>query len=1382
MQQNEQSRSVEQGERLMEPPDPADAHLADRILEFRAVKSLAAVFVLSLATVFYGWVPVVVVFSLGYIAYKYRYYANRVGVYSTGDLAARRDRLEYAMLGFVVVTVGVGVAIQAVFPTEEWTVGEFLSLPAVDFRDVNGLLDSPVEAAAWGVVVAPVAVLSCVAVQFRQRLLVGVNSRLAAVRAALYDSLFCLPIALLWVGVFTLRPVFEVWRPAVESVESELGLEPSVAVGPALPDGEAVPEGTELPELAVIFESALVPLATAAVATPVAVVAVYSGIQRWKYGNNTVPELLGYRGLFTPSWDVHSFNIAVPLGVFLLYAAAVLGVFGTSPVTEPAALGAAAVAVVVAANPQARTTSTLERLPGSVLAGADAVVAGLAVGGLAFVALAPLVGLDTTLVSVALAYPVLGAPVAYAANRAVAHRAVGTVSTFGERVADGAGVYDQATVDRLFVYSHTRDDRLRAAAVGALATAVQVEGYRRDEALALFGRAAGSKNEQLAHAGLRGIADVLRDDQSHTSYERLVDCGIPNRVLAGLERDGEARPQAAEAAARVLRVELELTAVTAPEQLDDRHVTELCEIASQHPRHGLLIDAVVKYTARLYEEGAPRVEANSPVLQELLGSLLELSVYGSDRAALAAALAVTGEETTADTQRFEQAVGAMAADREETRYIATHVVSSSMERHAEAVDTGQLVAQLRDTSPAVRRMGATALSRLLQFDPDRGPELLDPLVVNLEESAEDPGPAAATVLETLSGVDLAVLLEHPTAASAIAPLVGEPYPAVARPASELLGRLVGASPSLADRGVVGAALEDGLVHSTETVRRACAEAVASVVEADTTAGQRFVGGLGANLGTEGREGVLAVVTLRQVSGTHPDRVLDIVPALADGLDNQTSIDTRTVPFVVRGGTVSAVTVEIISNTISREPGRGKELIAPLVDLVPTASVATKQDIFEILAALAQEFPERSAVAVDAAADGLQAGRSAIRRDAAEVLASVAAYHPERVTTTVDALVATTDDSSPRVRTPALIALRNICTALPGAVESDMYRVVGCLDDDSATVREHAGRLVITVAEREPGVVEPAADTADRLRRLQRDPAVDIDPERLQDASTAIQTGVPVEEDTADSEDQQEVWSPEPSDGMGASGETNVFDPVGDEFEGTFDDEIESDSEATADDPVADRATSLDTGPGGSGQEQSRDGPADVGDHDTVVPGGGDGTTEPSDSGGGLSDRDTLVQGGGDDSDDTDDSSDSGAGLGDRDTVVEGGSDDSDGTDDIGDTGGGLGDRDTVVQGGGDDSDDTDDTGDSGSGLSDHDTVIQAVGDDSDDTDDIGNTGGGLGDRDTVVQGGGDDSGDTDDGGGPDDSDGGLGDQDTVIQGGERNGSDETDDTDEGSGG
>jgi hypothetical protein len=120
---------------------------------------------------------------------------------------------------------------------------------------------------------------------------------------------------------------------------------------------------------------------------------------------------------------------------------------------------------------------------------------------------------------------------------------------------------------------------------------------------------------------------------------------------------------------------------------------------------------------------------------------------------------------------------------------------------------------------------------------------------------------------------------------------------------------------------------------------------------------------------------VAAVTLRQVCETHPDAALDIVPGLADRPDNQTSIDTRTVPFTVREETVGAVTVEIISDAISKDPRRGAGLLTPLVGLVPTADVATQREIFETLAVLSQEFPERSTVAVNAAADGLQAGRS-----------------------------------------------------------------------------------------------------------------------------------------------------------------------------------------------------------------------------------------------------------------------------------------------------------------------------------------------------------------------------------------------------------------------
>ena len=112
----------------MKPIDPSDSHLEDRAIEFRVLKSLVVVFLVTLASVFFRWEFVFGAFAVGYVAYRARYYGRRVGVYSTDDLDIWADRLEYGLLGFVAVTVGAAVAVEAVFPPD-WNLGGFLSLP-----------------------------------------------------------------------------------------------------------------------------------------------------------------------------------------------------------------------------------------------------------------------------------------------------------------------------------------------------------------------------------------------------------------------------------------------------------------------------------------------------------------------------------------------------------------------------------------------------------------------------------------------------------------------------------------------------------------------------------------------------------------------------------------------------------------------------------------------------------------------------------------------------------------------------------------------------------------------------------------------------------------------------------------------------------------------------------------------------------------------------------------------------------------------------------------------------------------------------------------------------------------------------------------------------
>ena len=1273
----------------MKPADPSDAHLADRILEIRVLKSVAVVFLVTLAAVFYGWAPVVAALGVGYVAYKYWYYTNRIGVYTDDDLSTRHDRLEYALLGFGAVTLLTLGATQTVF-SEEWAVGGFLSLPAVDFMDVDALLDDPVVVVAWVAVAAPIVALSYVGLQFRQRLLVGIDTHAGAVRATIYDSLACFPVALLWIGGLSARPVYEVWQPVVETIETEFGIEPVVTAGPL--------EAEEFAEFAVVFEDAFVPVVGIAIATPTVVIASYLGVQRWKYGNGTVPEVLGYRGLLSPSREFHQLNAAVPAGVYLLYALAVGLIVGTAAIAEVPLLAAVVVAVLAGADLQARTTAALRALPGSVLDGVDAVVAGLVAGGLAVAALTPLVGVDASPAVVALTYPAVGAPAAYGANRIVAVQTATNSRAFRERIEADWQAFDEGTVDRLFLYSEARDNLLRAEAVGALASAVRANTYRNDDALDVFAAAVQSDDEAIVRAGLRGIAGVLSYDRSRATYDRLAAAGVPGAALAALDSDGETRRQAAETVARVFTAELETTAADGSESLGADHVKQVGDIAAQHPQHRGLVDATLEYFARLYYDGAARERGSDPALQRLLGTLLGLSVHGSDAARLTVVFAVTSTDGAADRERFERALDALDSERDETRYVAAHIVHSSMAQHGDRVDPDRLVGLLADRSEGVRWMGARAIARLLQVVPGHGPALLDPLVGHLAEHA--PGRTEGIVLRALSNIEARDVLDHPTAASTVSDFVGEQYPAVARPAANLLADLVEIDPALARQGAVGAAIETGLTHADSTVRLACLEAVTAIVDGDVDDGQQFVQGLGANLRTEGRHSVLAAVTLRQVSDDHPDAALEVVPALADALGNRTAVDDRTAPFVTRGETVSAVTVDIIADAVALDPARGEVVIEPLVELAPAANLATLQTIMGILAELSSEFPEESTAAVDIAAAGLEKGRVTIRRDAARVLANVAAYHPEAVAPSVDALLVATEDSNPRVRAAALIALRNVGGALPETLESEMHRIIGRLDDDSATVRKHAARLVTTVAEREPGVIEPAAEAADRLRRLQRDPAVDVGPEQLQDASTAIQTGVPAGEDGGESSsaDREEIWSPETSDEMGVSGETNVFDPVGDEFDAEFEEEFADELDDGPDEPeepsgeseTANRAASA-----GAGDDSPATGSEDVGESDTVIQNDADGTADVGAS-------DTVIQS---DSDDTEETADVGA----SDTVIQSDSDDTEETADVGDS-------DTVIQG---DSEDTADVGES-------DTVIQ---DDTDDAEDDAD----VGDSDTVIR-------------------------------------------------
>lgn len=1116
----------------MYPTDPSYSHLKDRAVEIRVVKVAVVLFLVSLAAIFYSLVPVIVVFAVGYIAYKFRYYTNRVGVYSNEDLTAKHDRLGYGMIGFGVATVATMLVIETAFP-ESWILGGFLSLPAVDFTDPNALLQDPFVPLAWVVVLVPAASVSYVGLQFRKRLLVGIDCFEAAVRATIWDSIARIPIALLWIAVLNMRPIFEVWEPVVDAIGMELNLVPEVTAGFAVVLGEA-------------FE----PILGGGIAAPAVVIGSYLTIQRRKYRNAEIPEVLGYRGFLSPSRESTYLNAAVPTAVYLLYTLAVFATVETVPLGEDRLLVAVALSALVGANVFGQTMMTVSEVSQWVGDNVDAVMIGLAVGLFGLVATGPFVGSDASLTTLAVTYPAAAVPVAYAGNRIARQYAIRQISSFVGRVRTGWTAFDKGRVDRLFVYSESRDDTLRATAIDGLANALSATTYRKDDALDVFEEAIRSDDEEIVRAGLRGFSTVLGYDRSKRTYDRLAAGGVPERIDSHLDSENEiTRALAAGTVAQIRTIKLSTSDPTS--HLNERQIRKVGDIVEHDPQNQWLADTVLEYFATLWtvtiRSDGEDPDPTDPVRQYLLENLIWISAQGTDDARLRAVYAVTGERAPADEERFDVALDYLDSERDETRYLVTHVVRSSLDRHADRVDTDQIGALLDDQSDAVRWMAAETIGTLLSFDPESGPQLLDRLVLYLEENQHDPGRVESAVIRALSNMDTEQCIDHPTISETIAGYVVRSK-LVARPAARLLASLVGNSPTISLKEPVSAAIETGLTHDNAEVRLACLEAVVAIVDDSTENARQFVDGLGENIATAGRHGVLASVSLAQIMGKYPEEGLGILPELAAGLSNQTPIDNQSVPFLIRESTVGTVTVSIVEDVITVDPSQGEVVIEPLVELATTADRETLTVIFRILSEISGESPTESKVAVEVAAAQIESGRMRIRRDVAKILANVAAYHPETVAPFVDNLVIATDDASPRVRSPALQALQNVCTALPEVIDSEIHRIIGRLDDDSAVVRKHAADLISTVADRKPEIIDPAAETADRLRRLQRDPAVNVDPDRLQDASTAIQTGVATEETESGRHEKEEIWSPETAEEIGISGETEVFEPVGDDFD------------------------------------------------------------------------------------------------------------------------------------------------------------------------------------------------------------------------------------------
>lgn len=1122
----------------MKPIDPADAHLKDSVLELRILKTAIVVFLLAVASLVYAWQIVFALFAVVYFGYKFHYYRERVGAFATADLPIRHSKLEYATLLLAVSLAGAFGLVQTLF-LAEWDGGP-LSLPVVDFTDLNALLEDPAVLLAWATVVAPAIFLSYVVYQLRHRMLFGLNSRSGAVRATMWETLARIPVFLTWVAILSMEPVYEVWKPVVEELSSVLGTTPQTSG-----------------EFSVIFGDGLMTILAIGFVLPAVIVISYVSVQLAKYEDATIPELFGYRGFGAPNWEFHITNIVVPAAVFVGYSVIVLAVFGPGPATEPWLPLGIVISAAIGANVLGKTTELLGSLPGPGTETVDAVVGGFVVGLITVFAIGSLVEMELAVSGTFLLYPVGAVPVTYLGNRVAGKYTENQIQEFVDAIEEDPDMYDEETVDRLFVYSRSRDDSLRAAAIDGLASAVKVSSAQKDEALEVFARAIQSTNHSVVRSGFRGLVAVMSYDRSPAVQQRLMETAVDDHAVSYLDSDdAETQRMASIAAAQLSAISLDTTEPLSVEDIDYERTQRMAEVVEDHPDDEFLQSSVIEYYAALWYKFALSDPTETEMVREeaqhLLGELLTLSAAVDWVPRMKAAIAVSSGRAVADRQRLDLAMANLDSETDEVRFVASHVLRSSMDRHMESIDGERLVTLLEDPSPVVSKTAAEAIVAYVSYSPEQGMEILEDLVAFLQDRQAEPRMADGAVIRALGRLNTGELLRQQSIPETVAGYVHEPRNVVAEPAASLLSDFVQEQPLLVNRPEIGDAIEAGLTHSHDQVRLHSLRAVVAVVDNSLESGRQFVPGLVDNLALEGQHSVLASVSLVQVIEEFPEDGVDVLPQVANGLGNLTGIDRQAVPFIVRGDTVNDVTVDIIANIITVESSPGVELVQPLVKLVTTAEGTTLKRVFEILAILSAEFPEEAKPVVEDAAIAIQQGRVGIRAAAANVLGNIAVQFPETVEPFVDRLLVATDDDSPRVRSLALRALTNVCSEFPGSIETDIHRVIGRLDDDSAEVREQAARLIVTIADQEPDIIEPAAETADRLRRLQRDPAVELDSQRLQDASVAIQTGVTGADAAADVPDAGDLQTHESSDEMGVSGDTNIFDPSEGDFGGDFD--------------------------------------------------------------------------------------------------------------------------------------------------------------------------------------------------------------------------------------
>ena len=499
-----------------------------------------------------------------------------------------------------------------------------------------------------------------------------------------------------------------------------------------------------------------------------------------------------------------------------------------------------------------------------------------------------------------------------------------------------------------------------------------------------------------------------------------------------------------------------------------------------------------------------------------------------------------GSPPGAGSDSLERARGALdeAADarRAGDHGAAVAALVTAVDRYGTAVEEGL-------ATPEDREAVESAVLEYVDGVADPGRTFAPGVVSELAD--RDPGTAGAaeaTLLRALGRVDPAVLAGERSVVPRVAGYVTGPV-AVAVPASGLLATLGREDPEGYRGTEVVTAIEAGLTHDSEDVRANAVSAAVAVVEAAPADGRPFVPGLVANLGADGAVGGMAVAALSRVLSEYPDYGTEVLPEMATGLRNGATVPEDDAGAGVDGRTVAGVTAGLVADVTDGDAGRGTPLIGPLVALATEGEEPDRAAAFRALANLSAEFPAEARDAVPAARSTLDAGGVRERRNAARLLANVADAHPEAVADAVPELVvAIDDDGDLRTRTAAMEAFGAVGAAVPDAVESEVRLVVGRLDDDSTIAREHAAEAVVRLAETVPEVVEPAAEASDRLRRLQRDPAVGVDGEVLETAAVAVRTDEPMADVDADTRDESTPPTAAETDDDTGSGTTRVFDP------------------------------------------------------------------------------------------------------------------------------------------------------------------------------------------------------------------------------------------------